>query len=207
MKCVIIAGGAIADYDVTKQYIDNGDYIIAADSGLRHTEPLGVTCDELLGDFDSLGYIPDNATEVYPCEKDDTDTMLAVKHGLLKGMDRFVILGGLGGRLDHTFANIAALEYLRTHGASGLLADENTTVRVIGAGQQVVPLLGEGYFSVFPYGGGSVVVSMSGVQYPAERLRLHSYFPMGVSNRVTDQAAFAMTVHEGMALVVECRMG
>ena len=116
MKCVIIAGGAIADYDVTKQYIDNGDYIIAADSGLRHLAPLGVTCDELIGDFDSLGYIPDNATEVYPCEKDDTDAMLAVKHGLLKGMDYFVILGGLGGRLDHTMANIAALDRCSARG-------------------------------------------------------------------------------------------
>ena len=62
MKCVIIAGGDISDYDKMKKYIDEGDYVIAADSGLRHLAPLGVTCDELIGDFDSLGYIPDNAT-------------------------------------------------------------------------------------------------------------------------------------------------
>ena len=96
MKCVIISAGKICDYETIKKYIAPGDYVIAADGGVRHLTALGVQADCILGDFDSLGYIPDCADEVYPSQKDDTDTMLAVKHGLSKGFDDFLMIGGLG---------------------------------------------------------------------------------------------------------------
>lgn len=206
MKCVIVSAGGITDYGLMKEYIDDGDYILAVDAGYLHLEPLGVKAGFVLGDFDSLGYVPDEADEVVPGRKDDTDTMLAVRHGLLRGMDEFVILGGLGGRLDHTVANFAALDYLRTHGAKGMLADENTVVRLFGPGDEIQPVLWgpDSYFSVFPYGCPYSVISMSGVEYPTERRIFDCAFPLGVSNHVTDHEKFRMTVHEGKALVIEC---
>ena len=152
-KCVILSAGKISDYEGMKRYLSPGEYAIAADGGVLHAQKLGVKPDCVLGDFDSLGYVPDDADEVYPSRKDDTDTMLAVRHGLAKGLTDFVLLGGLGGRLDHTVANIAALAFLRIHGARGMLVDEHTVVRVFGPGDDIHPVLGGGgnYFSVFPY--------------------------------------------------------
>ncbi len=207
MKCVVISAGKIYDCEWMKQYISPGDYVIAADGGVRNAERLGVKSDCILGDFDSLGYIPDGADEVYPSQKDDTDTLLAVKHGLSRGFLDFLILGGLGGRLDHTVANFSALDYLRNHGAKGMLADENTVVRLFGQDDEIKPVLGgeENYFSVFPYGCEYAVISMSGVEYPTVRQKFDSSFPLGVSNHVTNYEAFHMTIHEGKALVIECR--
>ena len=103
MNTCIIFGAA--EFDRLAEPICLGDFVIAADGGLRHTKKLSILPDEILGDFDSLGYVPDTGV-VYPVEKDDTDTMLAVRRGLELGFRRFVIYGGLEGRrLDHTVAN------------------------------------------------------------------------------------------------------
>ncbi len=204
MRCVVISAGKISDFKIIKKLISPEDYIIAADGGLLYAERLGISPDCVLGDFDSLGYVPDCADEVYPSKKDDTDTMLAVKRGLAKGFRDFLIIGGLGGRLDHTVANISVMEYIRIHGGKGILADENTVVRVIGTDDEIKPLLENGdCFSVFPFGCEYAVISMSGVEYPTVRQKFEGSFPLGVSNHVTDADKFSMTIHEGKALVIE----
>ena len=206
MKCVILSAGRISDFGLITKYISPGAYVIAADGGLRYAESLGISPDCVLGDFDSLGYVPACADEVFPSQKDDTDTMLAVKHVLAEGFTEFLILGGLGGRLDHTFANISALEYIRTHGGKGMLADEHTVVRFFAQGDEIKPTMNAKgtYFSVFPFGCEYAVISMSGVEYPVANQRFDSAFPLGVSNHVTDIEKFSMTLHEGTALVIEC---
>ena len=84
--------------------------VIAADQGLRHLEAAGIAPDLIVGDFDSLGTVPQGANVIrHPVEKDDTDMMLAVKTGLERGCRTFVLYGGLGGRLDHTYANFQTL--------------------------------------------------------------------------------------------------
>ena len=88
-------------------------FVIAADGGLRHLEDRGIVPDCIVGDFDSLGRVPagDNIIQ-HPVEKDDTDMMLAVKTGLSLGCRTFVLYGGLGGRIDHAYANYQTLCYL-----------------------------------------------------------------------------------------------
>ena len=121
-KCVIFCAG---DFKELAAPVTAQDLVIAADSGLRHTEAIGLKPDIIMGDFDSLGYVPEGA-EVYPVEKDDTDSMLAIKKGLEAGCDRFYIYGGLDGKwVDHTVANFQALHYLCDHGACGYLIGEN----------------------------------------------------------------------------------
>ena len=83
--------------------------VIAADGGLRHLEAQGLTADLIVGDFDSLGRVPEGDNILrHPVEKDDTDMLLAVRTGLDRGYRVFVLYGGLGGRLDHTYANLQA---------------------------------------------------------------------------------------------------
>ena len=103
------------------------DVVLAADGGYRHCQTAGITPDLLLGDFDSLeSERPDNIpTHTFPVEKDDTDTMLAIRYGLEQGYQTFHLYGGTGGRMDHTLANLQALGFLARHGARGYLYEEH----------------------------------------------------------------------------------
>ncbi|MFR3923454.1 MAG: thiamine diphosphokinase [Dysosmobacter welbionis] len=114
--------------------------MLAADAGYLACRQAGITPDLLLGDVDSMDQPADfDHVRRVPVEKDDTDTMLAVKTGLEQGCGEFYIYGGTGGRrLDHTLANLQTLLYLRRHGARGYLYDndfvwtavENETITV-----------------------------------------------------------------------------
>ena len=110
--CIIFCAGGFTQL---AEPIREDDFLMAADGGYAHLEKLGLTPDGVLGDFDSLGYVPRDA-KVFPVEKDDTDAMLAVRQGLELGYQRFVIYGGLDGpRLDHTVANFQTLQFLADH--------------------------------------------------------------------------------------------
>ena len=84
--CVIFCA---AEFDALARPLENDDYILAADGGLKHTRKLGIEPNEIIGDFDSLGFTPPGA-EIFPVEKDDTDAMLAVRRGLELGYWEFV---------------------------------------------------------------------------------------------------------------------
>ena len=116
-RCIIFCA---AEFDGLSDPVQAGDYVIAADGGLLHTERLGITPDEILGDFDSLGRIPPGS-RVFPVEKDDTDAMLAVRRGLALGYREFYLYGSLDGpRLDHTVANFQTLQFLADRGARAI---------------------------------------------------------------------------------------
>ena len=109
---------------------EDGDLVIAADAGYENLRQAGIRPDLVVGDFDSLGYVPKGQESVvYPARKDDTDTMLAVRIGLNRGYRRFLLYGALGGRMDHTLANLQCLSFIVDHGGEGyLLGDEMMTV-------------------------------------------------------------------------------
>ena len=101
-RCVIFGGGQIGDPEQIKNLVRQEDYLICADSGYRHCVQLGFSPQLVLGDFDSYAGVVQSDCELlrYPIEKDDTDTMLAVKQALQRGYERLVLVGMLGGRLD-----------------------------------------------------------------------------------------------------------
>ena len=197
-ECVIFCA---AGFDGLAIPLTEEDYIIAADGGLRHTERLGVTPNAIIGDFDSLNYIPTGA-EVFPVEKDDTDSMLAVKLGLSKGYDRFLLYGGLDGeRLDHTVANYQALQYLADRGARGVLIGKDFCATVIRDGALRFTKGGEGDISVFCVGPDAAGVTIEGLYYGLENGRLTSGFPLGVSNHFTAAPA-RIEVKQGSLLIL-----
>ena len=108
MNGVIFGAGPVADYEAVRALLPKAPfYLIAADGGLRHARALGLVPDAFIGDMDSLREedLPEGAI-LYPSQKDDTDMMLAVKQAMALGVRKVLLLGGLGGRLDHTYANI-----------------------------------------------------------------------------------------------------
>jgi len=197
-KCIIFCA---ARFDKLISPIEPGDYVIAADGGLRHTRVLGLTPDCILGDFDSLGYVPDSA-QVFPVEKDDTDAMLAVRRGLAEGCTEFYIYGGLDGpRLDHTLANFQTLQYLAEHGAKGYLVGEEYMATVVRNGALQLPARERGYVSVFCMGADAAGVCIRGLKYAMEDGCLQAGFPLGVSNQFTGRPA-CISVRDGSLLVL-----
>lgn len=177
-------------------------FVIAADQGLRHLEAAGIAPDLIVGDFDSLGAVPTGENVIrHPVEKDDTDMMLAVKTGLARGYRTFVLYGGMGGRLDHTYANFQTLTYLARHGAVGYLVGRDSAAAAVADGALRFPAGLEGWIGVFCPDGEARGVDIDGLYYPLRDGTLTSGFPLGASNHFTGRAA-SVAVREGTLLVM-----
>lgn len=197
-SCIIFGA---AEFDNLIEPVRPEDHVIAADGGLVHTQRLGITPKEILGDFDSLGYAP-RGSAVFPVEKDDTDSMLAVKRGLELGYRRFVLYGGLDGkRLDHTVANFQTLGYLASHGGFGFLVGREYLACAFRGGTLRLPAGLRGDFSLFCLGADALGVTIRGLHYEAEGVRLTADFPLGVSNHFEGQAA-SVTAASGTLLAL-----
>lgn len=179
-----------------------GALVIAADAGLGHLERRGVRPDLIVGDFDSLGRAPEGGHVIrHPVEKDDTDMLLAVKTGLARGCGKFLLYGGLGGRLDHTYANLQTLEFLAEHGGQGWLLGDGLAATAIRNGRLDFAPGRQGAISVFCPGGQASGVDLTGLYYPLRDAVLTGGFPLGVSNRFTGTAA-SVSVRDGTLLVM-----
>lgn len=178
-----------------------GDLLIAADGGDRHLRRLGLRAQLVVGDFDSLGEVPEREGVIrHPVMKNDTDTLLAVKLGLERGFRRFAIYGGVGGRTDHTLANLQTLAFLAARGCTGFLMGDNETLTVLRSSSLSFLPAAAGTISVFAYGGTARGVTLRGLLYPLEDGVLTPDFPLGVSNAFTGAAA-SVSVTEGALLL------
>ena len=197
-SCVIFCAGG---FDGLAEPIGERDFVIAADGGLLHAQSMGVSPDLVLGDFDSLGYVPENAQK-FPIEKDDTDAMLAVRQGLKMGYRRFLLYGSLDGeRLDHTVANLQTLQFLADQGAVGHLVGKQYIATVVKNGTVHFPEEAKGILSVFCMGADAKGVTLTGLKYTLENAVLTAGFPLGVSNRFIGQEA-AIAVQDGSLLLL-----
>lgn len=179
---------------------EKNDLLIAADGGYDLLKNTNITPDILLGDFDSIKKIP-NLKEIirHPSEKDDTDTFLAYKLGFDKGYRCFVIIGGVGGRIDHTIANIRTLSDIAENGCRGFLIGNNTILTVI-KDKIIFPETSNGYISVFSNETGTEVTER-GLKYTLENMPLSPSKTLGTSNEFIGERA-EISVKNGSLLVV-----
>ena len=196
--CVIFCA---AEFSGLLNPIGPNDLVIAADGGLRHPQALGIRPDVILGDFDSLGYIPEEG-QVFPVEKDDTDSMLAIRLGLERGYTDFRIYGALDGpRLDHTMANFQTLAFLAARGARGWLIGRDYIVTVASRETLIFSDSARGILSCFCLGADIQNLTIQGLQYPLERGALSASFPLGVSNHFLGQEG-RISLGDGLLLVL-----
>ncbi len=199
-RCFIFAAGTFYGLRAVPA---PGDLVIAADAGYRACRAAGVEPDLILGDFDSME-APDDPAHVrrLPVEKDDTDTLAAVKTALDRGCAEFHLYGCTGGkRLDHTLANLQTLLFLRRRGARGWLYDDDFVWTAIENESLAVPRAVEwGLFSAFCLGDRAEGVDEEGFQYPLRGAVLTPDFPLGVSNHILAPEA-AVTVRKGALAV------
>ena len=176
--CVVVASMPPGEL-----YIPEGSFVIAADKGYLHLHERGIQPDVTVGDFDSLGYVPNVQNLIrHPMQKDDTDMLLAVRVGLERGATHFVLYGGLGGRLDHTLANVQTLAFIRAHGAKGILLGDETAVYLLQNDSISFSPDYHGIFSAFCFGEQALGVTETGLLYRVENATLTNSFPLGVSN-------------------------
>lgn len=179
--CVIIAACPLSE--AMRAYIPPHAFVIAADAGWQQAAKIGVEVDLVLGDFDSSPF-PGGAvnTLVLPQEKNDTDTHFAAKEAVRRGFGSVTILGGMGGRVDHFFANLCTLLYLAEQGLGSRMVDEKTEIHCITPGEYLFNAKEDAYLSVFAAGGKAGGVCLQGVKYPLLQAELLPDFPLGVSN-------------------------
>ena len=206
-RCVIISAGEIHNYERARAFLRDDDFFIFCDAGLSHAGGLGVKPDVVVGDFDSckpgdLEWWKERCEIIQlPREKDDTDTMFAVKLAVERGYCDFVLLGAMGGRFDHALGNISILLYLNGLGKKAVLIDDYSIMQI--AGKE--PLYIEdscSYFSVLTVAGNVSGVNIKNAKYPLENASLTPDFQLGISNEVLPGKVAEVSVESGRVLVV-----
>lgn len=189
-KCLIVGGSKINNLSWLKTVGKKYDYVIAADKGYEILKETDIKIDIAIGDFDSLGYVPDDVNvKKLKAEKDDTDTMTAVRYALAGGAEEITLLGGIGGRLDHTIANLQTLSFIVNNGSVGILMDETNEVLGLLPGEYSF-LKKEGYsLSTFSMTDEVTGLCEIGVKYPLDNAVLTNKFPLGVSNEINEKSA------------------
>lgn len=177
------------------------DFVLAADGGLRYLKENGIKPDVILGDFDSLGSVPEGENIIkLPTHKDDTDTGAAIKLGLERGYTVFHIYGGTGGRLDHTLANISLAAFLKSKGCRCYIHGNGIVITAVQNERLHFGSEKTGVFSAFSYTE-KCTVSLSGLEYELRDYELTSLYPLGVSNSFIGREA-VVEVKSGILIVV-----
>lgn len=179
-----------------------GDLVIAADGGYDTLVRMGIPCDLMIGDMDSVSCVPHGVDVLrVPVDKDETDTYLCYLEGVRRGYKDFVIFGGVGGRDDHTFANYSLLIGAKMQGNSIRLVSKDYDIFAI-RGEKIAFSGKSGKtLSLFAFGENAYGVSISGCKYCATGITLTPQFPLGVSNSITEDAA-EVEVLSGTLLVM-----
>ena len=209
-KCIVIGAG---DLTVGTVPVGEEDLVIAVDGGVNYCSVLEIEPDIILGDFDSVNdaqreailnlkeEIPERVVVLKP-EKDDTDMLAALKLGLEKGFDYFLIYAATGGRLEHTLANIQCLLFLKNHDAVGYLMDGSGMIFVMRNEEVKLRDNLEGYFSLFCLGKEAKGVTIRGMKYELDDFTMTNDFPIGVSNEFIGKT-FTISIKKGVLLIFE----
>jgi thiamine pyrophosphokinase len=209
-RAVIFANGVLPDVEAAKRLLREDDYRIAADGGCRHALACGRAPQILIGDLDS---VPDplrnsllqagTKIEPFTADKNETDLELAVWHALRKGFTSILIVAGLGGRTDQTFANLA------------LLTDpalREFDIRIDDGREEAVCIRGELHLqgsagdvvSLMPFGVSVEGVRTEGLRFPLHGETLIPFRTRGVSNRMLSESA-VIFVERGVLLCIHTR--
>ena len=207
-RCVIVGGASIGDYRTVGAMLRQDDYVIYCDCGLRHMDGLGAEPDLIVGDFDSYSN-PEMGTEtiVLPCEKDDTDTVFAVKEAIKRGFEDFLLVGVLGERLDHTLGNVSILLMLDSTGKKGTIIDDYSEIEIVSDRCEKPCIIDDSYvyFSLINISGTARGVTIRGAKYPLENAEITCEYQYGVSNEVLPGCTAEVSVGEGRLLLVKVR--
>ncbi len=196
--CCIVGAGDCPIFDFKK---NAGDLIIAADGGYDHLVKCNIVPDIVIGDFDSLGYIPDDTKVIrLPVEKDITDMLAAINIGIEKGYRIFYIYGGCGGRIDHTMSNLQLAASIAEKGMEIFIKEGNSVITAVHNNKVVIDEKSKGCISIISHSDVSTGVTFKGLKYPLTNAKLTNTFPLGVSNVLVGDKA-EISVENGTLII------
>lgn len=204
-RCVIVGGADINNYGFIREKLCADDYVVFCDSGLKHLEYLHAKPSLIVGDFDSH----DNPrlhieTIVLPREKDDTDTVYAVKEAIKRGFDDFLLIGVVGARLDHTLGNVSILLYLDSLGKKGCIIDDYSEMEIVS--ERPVSICDEySFFSLLNITGCAKGITINGAKYPLADAEISCEYQYGISNEVLPGEKAVVSVKCGKLLLIKVR--
>ena len=180
------------------------DYVIAVDAGLKHLEAIDRTPDMALGDFDSLGYVPNGVRVArFSSKKNKSDMELGLERAKNMRHNELFVYGGLGGRLDHTLANLQVFAKFSEKGAY---------VNAIGLGENITFVTGPDTCELSAQESGTIsVLSMSdectgvferGLAYELDDAKLTSRMSLGLSNEFTGEPVLIGVESGTLAIIV-----
>ena len=204
-RCVIVGGTDINNYGFIREKLCTNDCMIFCDSGLKHLENLQVQPGLIVGDFDShVNPHLDVETIVLPCEKDDTDTVFAVKEAIKRGFDDFLLIGVIGARLDHTLGNVSILLYLNSLEKRGCIIDDYSEMEIVT--DKPVPIAEKyAFFSLLNVTGCARGITITGAKYLLDNAEITCEYQYGVSNEVLPGQTAYVSVREGCLLLIKDR--
>ena len=204
-RCVIVGGADINNYGFIREKLCADDYVVFCDSGLKHLQHLHSKPSLIVGDFDSHDN-PHLHTEtiVLPREKDDTDTVYAVKEAIKRGFDEFLLIGVAGARLDHTLGNVSILLYLDSLGKKGCIIDDYSEMEIVS--ERPVSICDEySFFSLLNITGCAKGITINGAKYPLADAEISCEYQYGISNEVLPGEKAVVSVKCGKLLLIKVR--
>lgn len=198
MRAVIIGSGSINDYKKLLRYINDGDFVICADGGVRHAKEMGIEPDIVIGDFDSSSPAECDAEKiVYPARKDFTDSELCVKYAKEHGCDELLLMGMTGTRADHTLTNILMLSQCKT----GMMVDDSNEFYYLHRHIKIEGRRGK-TLSIIPVRGDLTGIATAGLYYPLNDETLYFGESRGNSNVIIDDVCEIITASgEGIVII------
>mgnify|MGYP002555171580 CR=1 FL=1 len=198
--CAIISGGQ----EDTLCGIEAADFIIACDRGYVYARNAGIRPDLLVGDFDSYqAPLPDDIpTVTLPHEKDDTDTLYAVRTALKANFAEIWFYCALGGRLDHTYANLQTAAFAAAEGVKVRFLQNETEIRIVHNTAVTIPAKKGFALSVFSMDNAADGVSIAGAQYNLDHAQITNTFPIGISNEFIDGNPVQISVQNGTLMII-----
>ena len=204
-RCIIVGGADINNYEHIRSCLQEDDFIAFCDSGLKHLDNLQVKPNLIVGDFDSHDNPHlDVETIVLPCEKDDTDTVFAVKEALKRGFDDFLLIGVVGARLDHTLGNVSILLILDKAGKKGKIIDDYSEMEIV-SNEPVYIEDSFAYFSLLNITGIAKGITIENAKYPLVNAEITSEYQYGISNEVIRGETSKVSIEDGKLLLIKVK--
>lgn len=198
MKALIISGGKKIKKSYAIVLASSCDYIICVDKGLKYANEYGINPDYILGDMDSVDpSLLNNYSniEIFPTEKDNTDTKIGINKALELACDEIDIICGVGSRLDHSLSNIYSLLFMENNNIYGRIIDDNNIVLLCSNTMKIQKDISKA-ISIIPISERVKGLSLKGFKYTVENLDVNLGWDVGISNEII--------VDEG---IIELRVG
>ena len=206
-KCLIIGGAQINNWDRVKQYIDYKAYTIVCDSGIGNCKEAGILPDLIIGDFDSSEK-PKTKVEtiVLPREKDDTDTVYAIKEAMARGYDEILLIGAVGQRIDHSLVNIYSLYLMEQNNVKGTIVDDYSQMEIVSNETAVVDD-SFAFFSLVAIEGQANNVTIKNAKFELTDGTITPEYQYATSNEVIPGKKAEITVGDGKLLLIKVFRG